>query len=53
MSEQEIKRLKWRIYQQRRRERLYRERGPRIQAMTADAIYMRGYRRGIRKRARV
>lgn len=48
MTEQEIKRLKWRqaanAYQARKRA----EKPPRTLSDTPQAIYMRAYRRGIR-----
>lgn len=49
MTAQEVKRLKWRINQQNRRERLRAEREPRPLAQTPQAVYMRAYRRGIRR----
>lgn len=51
MTAQEVKRLKWRINQQNRRERLRATQGPRPLAQTPQAVYMRAYRRGIRRRS--
>lgn len=50
MTAREIQQFKWRLSQRQRRERMYRARGPLPLAQTPRAIYMRGYRRGIRKR---